>query len=56
MPYGPIVEPAGFTGSAGERPQAMGGLGTKVEKWIGVQCEKEFTQFDRRRPFSPGVT
>jgi hypothetical protein len=32
MPYGPIVEPAGFTGSAGKRPQAMGDLGTKVEK------------------------
>ena len=32
MPYGPIVEPAGFTGSAGKRPQAMGDLGTRVEK------------------------
>jgi hypothetical protein len=50
MPYGPIVEPAGFTGSAGKRPQAMGDLGTKVEEWIGVQCEKEFP------PLSPDVT
>ena len=50
MPYGPIMEPARFTGAAGERPQAMGGLGVKVEKRIGALCEKEFP------PFSPGVT
>jgi len=50
MPYGMIVEPAGFTGAARERPQVMDDLGIKVVTWIGARCEKKFT------PFAPGVT
>jgi len=38
MPYSPIVEAAGFTGSVGKPPSVMGDLGVKVVKWIGSRC------------------
>jgi hypothetical protein len=40
MPYGPTAELAKIACLTGEPPQMMGGLGVKVEKWIGAWCEK----------------